>query len=82
MAQPANESVRFQMMLLYLVTRAFSATHRPSGREREFRPGDTFECGSGQSDDMVTIELEQSLLLVERATFESCCKWKNEGLPL
>jgi hypothetical protein len=61
------------MILLYLVTRAFSATNPLSGREHEFCPGDTLECDSGQSDDVMTIQFEQSLLLVERSTFESCC---------
>ena len=70
------------MMLRYDVIQAFVATNPISKREHEFRSGDTFECDSGQTDDMVTIEFERSLWLVKRATFESCCKWKNEGLPL
>jgi len=70
------------MMLLYVVTRAFEATHPISGRQHEFSAGDTFVCDSGQTSDTVTIEYEDSLLLVDRSTFESCCKCKNEGVLL
>jgi hypothetical protein len=70
------------MMLLYVVTRAFKATNPISGREHEFSAGDTFGCNSGQTSDTVTIEFEDSLLLVDRSTFKSCCKWKNESVPL
>jgi hypothetical protein len=70
------------MMLRYVVTQPFKATNPISGREHEFRPGDTFECYSPQTRNTVTIKFEDSLLLVELSTFKSCCKWKNEGMPL
>jgi hypothetical protein len=80
--KPAFDSIRFPMLLLYTVTRAFKATNPISGREHEFHSRDTFVCDSGQTGDTVTIEFEDSLLLVDRSTFERCCKWKNEGVPL
>jgi hypothetical protein len=70
------------MMLLCVVTQAFKATNPISGREHEFRPGDTFECYSPQPGNEVTIEFEDSLVLVELSALKSCCRWKNEGMPL
>jgi hypothetical protein len=63
----------------YIVTRPFKATSAISGREREFKPGDWFLCDSGQRGETITIEVDLSLLLIDRKTFETCCKFKNEG---
>jgi hypothetical protein len=68
------------MVLEYMVTRPFTATSAISGRERQFEPGDSFLCDSGQSGATVTIEVDLSLFLIDRKTFETCCKFMNEGI--
>ncbi len=42
-----------------------------SGRERAFKPGETFLSDSGQSDGSVTIEMDKSLFVIERSIFEN-----------
>jgi hypothetical protein len=68
--------------LPYLVTRTFEATHAISGRQHRFLPGDTLLCDTGQTGQTITIQFEESFLIVEHSTFKSSCIWKNEGVPL
>ena len=67
------------MTRAFSVVHAFNATNAISGRQREFKPGETLLCDPGQADGTVTIEIQKSLFLVERSIFETCCKWKNDG---
>jgi hypothetical protein len=69
----------WDMVLEYTVTRPFTATSAISGRDRQFEQGDSFLCDSGQSGATVTIEIDLSLFLIDRRTFETCCKFKWEG---
>jgi hypothetical protein len=67
------------MVFEYTVTRPFTATSAISGRERQFEPGDSFLCDFGQSGATVAIEVDLSLFLIDRRTFETCCKFNSEG---
>ena len=67
------------MTRAFSVVRPFKATNAISGREREFKPGETLLSDPGQGDGNVTIEIEKSLFVVERSIFEACCKRKNDG---
>jgi hypothetical protein len=61
----------------YDVVRAFEATAPISGRKRRFEPGEVIAYEMGQAGPTVTIEVDASLFLVDRSTFETCCKFKN-----
>jgi hypothetical protein len=63
----------------YDVIRGFEATSPISGRTRRFEPGDVIACDLGQRGEMVTIEADASLFLLDRATFKTCCKFRNAG---
>ena len=67
------------MTLEFSVLRAFEATAPISGRQRRFEVGDVVMYDSGQTGPTVTIETGMSLFLVDRSTFETCCKFKNQG---
>jgi hypothetical protein len=71
----------FYMTLPFTVVRAFNANSAISSRERRFEPGETLLCDTGQTGAIVTIEVDKSLFLIGRPTFETCCKFKNEGAP-
>jgi hypothetical protein len=66
----------------FSVVRAFKATSVISGRERQLKPRDTLLSDTPQIESMVTLELDKSFFLVERAIFQACCKWENVGGPL
>jgi hypothetical protein len=70
------------MTLPFKVIRSFKATYAISGREHEFKPGDVISCDTGQAGQTVTIEVDNTLFLVDRPTFSSSCIFKNEGPPL
>jgi hypothetical protein len=70
------------MTRAYSVVHAFKATNAISGREREFKPGETLLSDRNQTNGNVTIEIDRSFFVVEQPIFEACCKWKNEGGPL
>jgi hypothetical protein len=69
------------METLYKVIRPFKAMTGISGRERQFLLGETFVCDPALPGETITIEADEFLFLVDRATFKTCCKWKNEGQP-
>jgi hypothetical protein len=60
------------------VIRAFEAIEPISGRLRRFAPGDLINRGSGQFGPNFTIEADMTFYVVDRATFEACCRFKNE----
>ena len=66
------------MTALFDVIHAFVATEPISGRERRFEPGEIVSLDSGQTGPTVTIEADMSLFLIDRPTFKTCCKFKNE----
>jgi hypothetical protein len=63
----------------YDVILAFEATAPISSRKRRFEPGDVIEYDLGQRGPTVTIEVDASLFLVDRTTFKTCCKFRNQG---
>jgi hypothetical protein len=63
----------------YRVLRAFETTEAISGRKRRFEPGAAIKYDTGQAGPTVTIEADLSLFLVDRSTFETCCKPNYEG---
>jgi hypothetical protein len=65
----------------YSVVKAFRTTTAISGRERQFKPGDTFLCDAALPGETVIVEADEFLFIVDRATFNAYCKWKNEGMP-
>ena len=67
------------MLILYRVVKAFRATTAIFGRERQFQPGETFLCDPALPGETVIVEADEFLFVVGRATFDACCKWKNEG---
>jgi hypothetical protein len=67
------------MTLLYSVRHAFKATDPISGREQSLEPGDTLTCDSRQTGSTILIEINGLSFLVQRATFNACCKFKNQG---
>jgi hypothetical protein len=69
----------FDMTMEFNVRRAFEATAAISGRQRRFERGSVVTYDTGQSGPTVTIEAALSLFLVDRSTFETCCKPKNQG---
>jgi hypothetical protein len=63
------------------VVQRFEAAEAICDRKRRFEPGEVVTCDSGQTGTMLTIEVDTIFYLVDRSTFRSCCKWKNEGAP-
>jgi hypothetical protein len=63
----------------YSVIKTFRATTAISGRERQFEPGETVLCDPALPGETVIVEADEFLFVVDRATFNACCKWKNEG---
>jgi hypothetical protein len=61
------------------VIQAFEAKEAICDRVRRFNPGDIVTCDSGQHAPTILVEADMTLFLVDRSTFDSCCKWKNEG---
>jgi hypothetical protein len=62
----------------YKVVRAFAATTPISGTQRQFSPGEIVVCDTKQSGSTLTLEVGvafTTLVLVDRSTFEACCKW-------
>jgi len=70
------------MTLFYDVVRAFKATEAISGRERLFEPGFVISCDTGQSGPTLTFEAHTTLFLVDRSTFKTCCKFKNDPIVI
>jgi hypothetical protein len=70
------------MKLAFDVIQAFGAVSGISRAECRFTPGDVVLVDSGQAEDKMWIESGGTLFQVERAVFEKCCKWKNQGAPL
>ncbi|HXX21105.1 MAG TPA: hypothetical protein VEJ46_17010 [Candidatus Acidoferrum sp.] len=62
---------------LYSVAEPFKAMTAVSGRERQFRLGESFLCDPEQNDAKVVIEFDEFLFLVDRSTFEACCVFKG-----
>jgi hypothetical protein len=65
-----------------IVMHGFKATNVISGREREFKPGETVLSTPGQTDRSVIIEIDNSFFEAERSILEACCKANNVGGPL
>jgi hypothetical protein len=66
----------------YSVVHGFRATNAISGHEREFKPGEIVVSYPGQTNETVTIEIDNSFFVVGRSIFEASCKWNNVGAPL
>lgn len=67
------------MTLQFDVVRAFEATEPISGRRRRFDPGEVVTRDTGQAGTTVTFEADTILFIVDRSTFKTCCRFKNEG---
>jgi hypothetical protein len=67
------------MTLAYSVVEAFKARSAISGRERQFKPGETLLSEAKKSGPTVTIEFDHSFFVIDRSVFEACCVFKNEG---
>jgi hypothetical protein len=57
----------------YRATREFEVTSPVSGRKRRTMPDDIFFVELLQHGPTVTIQIDESLWLVERTIFEQCC---------
>jgi hypothetical protein len=79
---PAPLELSIPMENLCEVIRPFRVMAGISGRERQFLPSETLVCDPALSGETIIIEADGFLLLVDRATFKACCKWKNEGQPI
>lgn len=60
------------------VIRQFEAIDPISGHVRRFEAGEMVTRDSGQFGPNFTIEADLTLYVVDRSTFESCCKFRNE----
>ena len=67
-----------QMTLQFTVLREFEAREPISGRTRRFEPSEVVTSDTGQTGPTVTIEADMTIFVVDRATFKTCCKFKNE----
>jgi uncharacterized protein YndB with AHSA1/START domain len=61
------------------VVRAFETTAAISGRVHRFEPGTMVMYDMGQDGPTVTVQADMSFFLVDRSTFKTCCKLKNQG---
>jgi hypothetical protein len=67
------------MVQPYDVVRGFTASEPISGRQHQFKLGDQVSCDLGQVGATTVVEAHLTLYLVDRATFEECCKFRNDG---
>lgn len=61
------------------VLQPFAAVAAISGAKRQFSPGDMVFCDKGPENSTVTFKAGGTFYLVDRSTFDVCCKWKNPG---
>ncbi len=57
----------------YLAKQQFEAANPISGRRRRVQPGELFFADLWQQGQMIVVELDESLWLLDRDTFERCC---------
>jgi len=67
----------FSVKKLYRADQPFNAKAAISGRMRQFQPGETFLCDPSQTGPIVVIEADEFLFLIERPTFEACCRFQG-----